>query len=90
MEKRHVRFENVQDALLWLMSHRNNNENDSKLYDEYGNYVVHSPYRNIIEHYWYYGDSVDEDGNLIPGDWDFERLSYEDFIDQFDSVVLEN
>lgn len=82
MENRKVRFENVQDALLWLMSHRNSYENNSKLFDEYGNYVIHSPYRNIIEYYY----EID----LENGDWDFDRLNYEEFIDKFDGIVLES
>lgn len=90
MNKRHVRFENIQDALLWLMTNRFNKEDDAKLFDQYGNYFIHSEYNNIIEHYWYYGDSEDEYGNLISGDWDFDRLSYEDFISQFEGTVLEN
>lgn len=91
MEKRKVRFENIQDALLWLMSHRNLKEEDAKLYvDEYGNYVVHSPYRNIIEYYYYLGDYEDDEGNLISGDWDFDRMDYEEFIDKFDGIVLQN
>ena len=82
MNKRHIRFENVQDALLWLMSHRNSYENDAKLFDEYGNYVIHSPYRNIIEYYYV----IDPEN----GDWDFERMNYEEFIDKFEGIVLEN
>ena len=88
MEKRHVRFENTQDALLWLMSHRNSNENDSKLYDQYGNYVIHAPYNNTIEHH-YYEHSIDDNG-YDNSFWDFERLSYEEFIKRFEGIVLEN
>lgn len=90
MENRYVRFEDSKNALLWLMSHRNEHDSKAKLYDEYGNYVVHSPFRNIIEHHYFLGDSVDDDGNLIPGDWDYDQLNYEDFIDRFENIVLES
>ena len=79
MEKRHVRFENIQDALLWLMTNRFNKEDEAKLYDKYGNYFMHSSYNNIIEYYFCNND-----------EWDFNRISYEDFIDQFKGIVLEN
>lgn len=82
MENRKVRFERAQDALLWLMSNRNANENKAKLYDEYGNYVIHSPYNNIIEYYY----EIDPEN----GDWDFDRLSYEDFINKFEGIILES
>jgi len=78
MEKRKVRFENVQDALLWLMSNRNQNENKAKLFDKNRNYVIHSQYNNLIEYY------------KFDKEWDFERLSYEEFIDKFNNIVLES
>lgn len=87
MEKRNVRFEDVQQALLWLMSHPGEH-----LYDEYGNYVVHVPvgYGNIIEYYWFTGDWEDEEGNFEPGVWDFDRNSYEEFINRFEGTILES
>lgn len=88
MEKRLVRFENVQDALLWLMSNRYNKENEARLYDEFGNYVIHSSYNNVIEYYHYEID-FDENGNDVSF-WDFERISYEEFINKFENIVLKN
>ena len=82
-----VKFNNSKEAIKWLVDHPGEH-----LYDEYGNYVVHVPegYGNIIEYYWFTGDWEDEEGNFEPGVWDFDRNSYEEFIDRFDKVELES
>lgn len=87
MEKRKVRFEDIQQALLWLISHPGEH-----LYDQYGNYVEHVPvgYGNIIEYYWFSGDYEDENGNFEPGYWDYDKNSYEEFIDRFEGTIFES
>lgn len=73
--KHNFRFDNPQDALNWMLNHPL-----EKLYDEYGNYYLFGPYSNIIEYWYYYGDSEDENGNLIPGDWDYDKISCDQFL----------
>ena len=86
MEKRNVKFQkgDAQSALLWLMSNRGH-----KLYDEYGNYVIHPiNQNNVIEEYLPYSYE-DEDGVPV-WDEDMNRLDYEDFIEVYNRHVLES
>jgi len=79
-----VKFNKSKDAAQWLVNHP-----DKRLYvDEYMNYVIWGPHSNVIEYWYFLGDWEDEDGNFYPGDWDFDRLSIENFIDQFDNTEL--
>ena len=79
-------YNNSKDALNWLINHPL-----EKLYvDEYGNYVIWGPYSNIIEYWHFLGDWEDEDGNLYPGDWDFERLSIDEFLKEYENEKLSN
>ena len=74
-----MKFTNSKDALNWLINHPL-----KKLYvDEYGNYVIWGPYSNVIE-YWHYIGGEDE--GYDP--WDFDRLSSEEFIEQFNNEIL--
>ena len=85
-KKRTVKFQkgDAQSALLWLMSNRG-----KCLYDEYGNYVVHPlNTSNIIEEYQPYAYET-EDG-MTDWDEDFNRLSYEDFVEVYNEHTLES
>ena len=75
-----VKFNNSKEAIKWLVNHLLD-----KLYDEYGNYVIWGPYSNVIE-YWHYIGGEDE--GYDP--WDFDRLSLEEFINQFENIELES
>ena len=75
-----VKFNNSKEAIKWLVDHPLD-----KLYDEYGNYVIWGPYSNVIEYWHYIGD---EDEGYDP--WDFDRLSLEEFINQFENIELES
>ena len=75
-----VKFNNSKEAVKWLVDHPLD-----KLYDEYGNYVIWGPYSNVIE-YWHYIGGEDE--GYDP--WDFDRLSLEEFINQFENIKLES
>lgn len=75
-----VKFNNSKEAVKWLVDHPLD-----KLYDEYRNYVIWSPYSNVIE-YWHYIGGEDE--GYDP--WDFDRLSLEEFINQFENIELES
>lgn len=56
---------NAKDALEWLKENFR-----AKLEDEYGNYYLYVPNKNIIE----YHHQIDE------WDWDMDKLSEEDFL----------
>ena len=72
-------FENSKDALNWMVNHPL-----EKLYvDKYGNYVIWGPYSNIIE-YWHYIGGEDEGYDS----WDFDRLTIEAFIKEFNNEKL--
>lgn len=71
-----MKFNKAQDALNWLI-----NNPLKKLYDEYANYYVLIPNSNIIEYYHNLGDWEDEDGNFYPGDWDFDRINIDEFLE---------
>ena len=85
MSKDKVIFKNNPDAALkWLANHRG-----EKLYDVYGNYVVHCFKENIIEEYTYSGDWEDEDGNIEYGDWDVEKYTRAEFLKYYRDKRLE-
>lgn len=72
-------FNNSKDALNWMVNHPL-----EKLYvDEYGNYVIWGPYSNVVEYWHYIGD---EDECYDP--WDFDRLSSDEFLKEYDNVKL--
>lgn len=72
-------FESSKDALNWMVNHPL-----EKLYvNKYGDYVIWAPYSNVIE-YWYY--IVGEDVEYDP--WDFDRLTIEAFIKEFNNEKL--
>jgi len=74
-----MKFFDSKSALNWMI-----NNPLKKLYvNEYGNYAICVPYSNVIE-YWHYIDNEDEDY----GPWDLDRLSLEEFIEQFDNEIL--
>lgn len=74
-----MKFSDSKSALNWMI-----NNPLKKLYvDEYGNYVIWGPYSNVVE-YWHYIGGEDE--SYDP--WDFDRLSPEEFIEQFDNEIL--
>jgi hypothetical protein len=74
-----MKFSDSKSALNWMI-----NNPLKKLYvDEYGNYVIWGPYSNVVE-YWYYIGGEDE--GYDP--WDFDRLSPDKFIEQFDNEIL--
>ena len=81
MEKRNVRFEDVQQALLWLLSH----PLEKLYYDEYGNYVIYGPFSKVIED-WHYIGGEDEGYDS----WDFDKLTLEEFVDNFNGIILQN
>lgn len=79
-----MEFRKSQDALNWLINHIS-----EKLYvDEYGNFLVLEPHSNEIEYHYYYGDWDDDDGNIYPGEWDFDRISFEEFLKEYDNKIL--
>ena len=72
-------FKNSKEALNWMIQNPL-----KKLYvDEYGNYVLLGPYSNVIE-YWHYIGGEDE--GYDP--WDMDRMSIDEFIDQYDNIKL--
>jgi len=74
-------FENSKDALNWMVNHPL-----EKLYvDEYGNYVIWGPYSNVVEYWHYIGD---EDEGYDP--WDFDRLSSDEFLKEYENTKLSN
>lgn len=74
-----MKFSDSKSALNWMI-----NNPLKKLYvDEYGNYVIWGPYSNVVE-YWHYIGGEDE--GYDP--WDFDRLSPEEFVEQFDNEIL--
>lgn len=86
MEKRHVRFEDPQDALLWLMANRTD-----KLYDPSGDYVMHGA-GNTIEYYELIPIPTldDPDAELATYEEDLDIIDYEEFLKMFKNVPLEN
>ena len=70
-------FKNSQDALLWLMSNRFTHH----LEDEFGNSFCYDD-NDIIMEYW-----GDEDEGVLEM-YDVERISYEEFVEDYDGVLL--
>lgn len=83
MKRTEVFFKNVKEMLSWMKAHPLKN-----VYDKYGNYLIWGPYSNVVEYWHFLGDSIDEDGNFIPGDWDYDRLSEEKFLEQYEGEDL--
>lgn len=83
MERKEITFKTAKEMLEWMKSHPLKN-----VYDEYGNYYIWGPYSNVVENWFFLGDAEDEDGNLIPGDWDYGKLTEEEFMERFEGEDL--
>lgn len=83
MKRKEIHFGSAKEMLEWMKAHPLKN-----VYDEYGNYLIWGPYSNIVEDWRFLGDSEDEDGNFIPGDWDFDKLTEEKFLEFYEGSDL--